>query len=98
MVSPAAAAIANPVPRRIGLIAWLLLEAIEPVTKDLRPWCQQLDQVRWLLPSTAEHQLWDAWLESWAMLVMGRLENLPSRDWMYAPVPQRPCHTARRHQ
>ena len=80
LVTPSAAAIANPVPRRITLIAWLLLEAIEPGPTDLRPWCQQLDQVCWLLPSTAEHQLWDAWLESWVMLVIGRLDNLPSRD------------------
>ena len=79
-LTPAVKATANPVPRRIALIALLALELIEPSTPDLDPWHQQLLSLRWLPPSATEHSLWSSWLESWLMLVAGRLEDQLDRD------------------
>ena len=79
-ITPAVAATANPVPRRVALIVLLTLELLEPSRDRLEPWIQELRNLRWLPASTTEHQLWDAWLESWLMLVAGRLEDQPERD------------------
>ena len=79
-LTPSVKAIANPVPRRIALIALLVLELLEPSTADLDPWQQQLRSLRWLPPSATEHSLWSTWLESWLMLVAGRLEDQPDRN------------------
>ena len=79
-LTPAVKATANPVPRRIALIALLALELIEPSTPDLDPWQQQLLSLRWLPQSATEHSLWISWLESWLMLVAGRLEDQPDRN------------------
>ena len=79
-LTPAVKATANPVPRRIALIALLALELIEPSTPDPDPWLLQLHSLRWLPPSATEHNLWSGWLESWLMLVAARLEDHPARD------------------
>ena len=78
--TPAVRDTANPVPQRIALIALLALELIEPTTSDLDSWQRQLLSLRWLPPSTAEHNLWSVWLESWLMVVAGRLEEQRDRD------------------
>ncbi|QNJ13179.1 putative alpha-glycosyltransferase/ family 4 [Synechococcus sp. A18-46.1] len=74
-LTPSVKSTANPVPRRIALIALLALELIEPTTPDLDPWLAELSSLRWLPPSATEHNLWRSWLESWLMLVAGRLED-----------------------
>ena len=79
-LTPATKATANPVPQRIALIALLALELIEPTNPDLDPWQKQLLSLRWLPPSATEHNLWSVWLESWLMLVAGRLEDQLDRD------------------
>ena len=79
-LTPAVKATANPVPRRIALVALLALELIEPSSSDLDPWLLQLRSLRWLPPSATEHNLWSGWLETWLMLVAGRLEDQPARD------------------
>ena len=79
-LTPAVKATANPLPRRIALIALVALELIEPCMPDLDPWLAELRNLRWLPPSASEHNLWSAWLESWLMLVAGRLEDLVDKE------------------
>ena len=79
-ITPAVAATANPLPRRMALIALLSLELIEPVHADLAPLLLELRSLRWLPASASEHSLWTSWLERWLMVVAGRLEAKPDRD------------------
>ena len=79
-LTPAVRATANPLPRRIALIALLALELIEPSTPNLDAWLAELRNLRWLPPSASEHNLWSSWFESWLMLVAGRLEDLIDRE------------------
>ena len=79
-LTPSVKATANPVPRRIALIALLALELVDPSMPDLESLQQQLLSLRWLPPSATERTLWRTWLESWLMMVSGRLEEQPQRD------------------
>ena len=79
-ITPSVEAIANPVPRRVALIALVLLELIQPSNASLDAIVRELQLQRWLLPSASEHQLWDDWLESWVLLVSARLEEQPPSD------------------
>ena len=79
-ITPSVEAIANPVPRRVALIALVLLELIQPSNASIEASLRELQLQRWLLPSASEHQLWDDWLESWVKLVAARLEEQPSSD------------------
>ena len=50
-LTPAVKATANPMPRRIALVALLALELIESSSSELDPWLLQLRSLRWLPPS-----------------------------------------------
>ena len=79
-ITPAVAATANPLPRRVALIALLALDLIEPANPDLSAWSLELRGLRWLPASASEHSIWTSWLEPWLMVVAGRLEAMPDRD------------------
>ena len=86
-ITPAAKAIANPVPRRVALIALVLLELIDPSNAPLEALLRDLDLQCWLLPSASEHELWDDWLENWILLVATRLKQQNSRELNRAKRP-----------
>jgi len=61
-VTPAKAAIQNPIPRRVALIALLALELNFPYGVDTESLILELRNLCWLSPSASEHQVWAQWL------------------------------------
>ena len=90
-ITPAAAAIANPVPRRVALIALSMLELIQPSKQSVDDWLEELAAMQWLPPSASEHRIWDAWLESWVLTVAGRLEGQTREDRLSCDRPLEIC-------
>ena len=80
-VTPAKAAIQNPFPRRVALIALLALEINFPYSVIIEPLILELRNLRWLSPSASEHQVCSQWLETFLHRQAAMLEdNTSDRD------------------
>ena len=80
-VTPAKAAIQNPFPRRVALMALLALALNHPYGVNTEPLILELRNLRWLSPSASEHQVWTQWFETFLHRQAAMLEdNISDRD------------------